>query len=145
MSKFVISYDIGTTGVKSCLFEIGDTELLTEIAVRAVRDFAAEDNGAIAVRAAAVLNKEQLSRLFVAVIDERAWGIAIALKNLVGEEAADRIIEEAAKSEGAERENAYLAIENFASAASKETLEKVTEKAIASENWVLINALTDAF
>jgi len=131
--------------INTHLFEIGDTELLTEIAVRAVRDFAAEDNGAIAVRAAAVLNKEQLSRLFDAVIDERAWGIAIALKNLVGEEAADRIIEEAAKSEGAERENAYLAIENFASAASKETLEKVTEKAIASENWVLINALTDAF
>ena len=25
MSKYAISYDIGTTGVKTCIFELGDT------------------------------------------------------------------------------------------------------------------------
>ena len=25
MSKYVITYDVGTTGVKTCLIEIGDT------------------------------------------------------------------------------------------------------------------------
>lgn len=130
--------------INAHLFEIKDTELLCEIAVQAVKSFAGEDNQAIAVRAAAMLNEEERARLFDAIVEERAWEVAVALKNLAGEDAAGKIVKAAAEAKDAERENAYLAIEFFAKIAAKEVLEEITEKALEDKNWLLINALTDA-
>ena len=31
MGKYAISYDIGTTGVKTCIFELGDTIKLVSV------------------------------------------------------------------------------------------------------------------
>lgn len=46
MSKYVISYDIGTTGVKSCLFEIGDTINLISAAMEGYKLYILPDGGA---------------------------------------------------------------------------------------------------
>ncbi|MBR2730453.1 MAG: FGGY-family carbohydrate kinase [Clostridia bacterium] len=46
MSKFVISYDIGTTGVKSCLFEIDKTITLISAAMQGYNLYILPDGGA---------------------------------------------------------------------------------------------------
>ena len=45
-NKYVISYDIGTTGVKSCLFEIGETINLISAAMEGYKLYILPDGGA---------------------------------------------------------------------------------------------------
>lgn len=46
MSKYVVSYDIGTTGVKTCLFEIGDTINLLQAAMEGYNLYILPNGGA---------------------------------------------------------------------------------------------------
>ncbi|MBQ3079401.1 MAG: helix-turn-helix transcriptional regulator [Clostridia bacterium] len=124
------------------LSEIGDPALLGEVAKKAV---SIGDPSGIAVRAASAMTDETLADFFDYLIEVRAWETAIALRNKASAEISGRILEKASLASGADRENAYNAIEFFASKAPRETLEEITERAIREDNWVLINALTDAF
>lgn len=125
--------------------EITDESLLGEIAAAAVSAVAQTDCAAIEMKIAHRLNDEGRRLLFKKIADEAAWELAVAVHIAADEENARTIIEKAALAEGADREEAYLAIECYAKIAPKETLEKITETALKSDNWVLINALADAY
>ena len=45
---YVITYDVGTTGVKTCLFEIGEVVRLTAAAMRGYELYLLPDGGASA-------------------------------------------------------------------------------------------------
>ncbi len=131
--------------VKDHAGEITDEALLTEIAVSAVSAVGQTDGAAIVMKIAHRLTCEGRQALFDKVAAEEAWELAVALHITADEENARIIIEKAAEAEGADREEAYLAIECYAKIAPKEVLEKITAKAVSEDNWVLLNALTDAY
>ncbi len=131
--------------IKDHANEIQDESLLCEIALSAVSAVAQTDGAAIVMKIAHRLNDEGRRRLFEKIAAENAWELAVAIHITADEENARTVIEKAALAEGAEREEAYLAIECYAKIAPKDALEKITEKAVKDDNWVLINALTDAY
>ncbi len=123
------------------LNEVGDQVLILEIAVKALE---LGDPSSIAVRAAKLMNADSLPALFDAIIEKEAWDAAIALRDLADEGVSGRILEKAANATEARRESAYQAIEFYAAKAPRDVLEKITERAVREDNWVLIGALTDA-
>lgn len=46
MNRYVITYDVGTTGIKTCIFEIAETIKLIASAVEGYKLFIEEDGGA---------------------------------------------------------------------------------------------------
>ena len=124
--------------------EIKDGALLTEIALCAVSAVSQADSAAIVMKVIHRLNDESKNSIYQKVAEENAWELAVAIQTYANENQARIIIEKAAEAEGSQREDAYLAIECYAKIAPRETLAQITEKAVAEDNWVLINALTDA-
>lgn len=125
--------------------EIKDDPLLCEIAVSAVSAVSQADSASIVMKAIHRLDDESKNSVFQKVAEENAWELAVAIHTFASEENAGIIVEKAFEAAGAEREEAYLAIECYARIAPKETLERITEKAVADDNWLLINALADAY
>ena len=124
--------------------ELKDDALLTEIALCAVSAVSQADSAAIVMKVIHRLNDESKNSIYQKVAEENAWELAVAIQAYANENQAKIIIEKAAEAEGSQREDAYLAIECYAKIAPRETLAQITEKAVAEDNWVLINALTDA-
>lgn len=131
--------------IKDHAGEIESDALLLEIALAAVSAVAQADSAAIVIKLLHRLTEEGRNQLFEKAAQEDAWELAVAMQPYASEENAKIIVEKAADAEGANREDAYLAIECYAKVAPKEVLEKITEKAVLQDNWVLINALTDAY
>lgn len=122
---------------------IGDRSLVLEIAMQAIKQ--PEDHSELVCRAALLLDSAQQEALFHAVLDANAWDTVIGLKSVADETIADLIISRAASADESRRAEAYHAIEVFAPLMSRSLLEQITEKALAEENWPLINALTEVF
>jgi len=131
--------------IKEHANEITDEALLTEIAVSAVSAIGRTDSAAIVMKIAHRLPGEGRQVLFEKVAGEEAWELAVALHIIADEENARTIIEKAAEAQGADREEAYLAIECYAKIAPKDVLESITAKAVSEDNWVLLSALADAY
>lgn len=131
--------------VKEQVNKITEPRLLLDIALAAVTEVAQSDSTIIVMKVIFRLTEENKKRLFEKVAAENAWELAVAIQTYATEETAGIIIEKAAGAEGACREDAYLAVECYAKIAPKEILEKITEKAVSEDNWVLINALADAY
>lgn len=125
------------------LDSIGDRSLVLEIAAQAAKQ--PEDHSELVSRAALLLDSAQQEALFRAVLDANAWDTVIGLKSVADETIADLIISRAAEADESRRAEAYHAIEVFAPLMSRALLEQITEKALAEENWPLINALTEVF
>lgn len=124
--------------------ELKDDAPLTEIALCAVSAVSQADSAAIVMKVIHRLSDESKNSIYQKVAEENAWELAVAIQAYANENQARIIIEKAAEAEGSQREDAYLAIECYAKIAPRETLAQITEKAVAEDNWVLINALTDA-
>lgn len=124
--------------------ELKDDALLTEIALCAVSAVSQADSAAIVMKVIHRLSDESKNSIYQKVAEENAWELAVAIQAYANENQAKIIIENAAEAEGSQREDAYLAIECYAKIAPRDTLVQITEKAVAEDNWVLINALTDA-
>lgn len=124
--------------------ELKDDALLTEIALCAVSAVSQADSAAIVMKVIHRLSDESKNSIYQKVAEENAWELAVAIQAYANENQAKIIIENAAEAEGSQREDAYLAIECYAKIAPRDTLAQITEKAVAEDNWVLINALTDA-
>ena len=122
---------------------IGDRSLVLEIATQAIKQ--PEDHSELVCRAALLLDSAQQEALFRAILDANAWDTVIGLKSVADESIADLIISRAAEVDESRRAEAYHAIEVFAPLMSRSLLEQITEKALAEENWPLINALTEVF
>ena len=122
---------------------IGDRSLVLEIAMQAIKQ--PEDHSELVCRAALLLDSAQQEALFHAVLDANAWDTVIGLKSVADETIADLIISRAASADESRRAEAYHAIEVFAPLMSRSLLEQITEKALAEDNWPLINALTEVF
>ena len=131
--------------IKEHVSEITDEALLTDIAVASVSAVAQPDSAAIIMKIAHRLSDEGRQQLFDEIARERAWELAVAVHISANEENARTIIEKAAEAEGADREEACLAIECYAKIAPKDVLEKIIAKAVSEDNWVLLNALADAY
>ena len=131
--------------IKEHAGEITDEDLLTRIAVSAVSAVAQTESAAIVMKIAHRLTDEGKQALFGKIADEEAWELAIAIHTTADEENAKTIIEKAAEAEGSSREDACLAIEYYAKIAPKDVLEAITAKAVSEDNWVLLNALADAY
>ena len=125
------------------LESIGDRALVLEIAKQALKQ--PEDHSELVSRAALLLDPAQLEALFSTVLDANAWDTVISLKSVADESIADLVISRAAEADEALRTDAYHAIKVFAPLMSRSLLEQITEKALAEENWPLINALTEVF
>ena len=123
--------------------DIKDDQLSAEIAEAAVSAVANTDSAAIVMKLICRMSEESKARVYKKVADESAWELAVALQSYASEENAKIIIEKAAEAEGFDREDAYLAIECYAKLAPKDVIASLTAEAIESDNWVLINALTD--
>ena len=122
---------------------IGDRSLVLEIAMQAIKQ--PEDHSELVCRAALLLDSAQQEALFRAILDANAWDTVIGLKSVADESIADLIISRAASADESRRAEAYHAIEVFAPLMSRSLLEQITEKALAEDNWPLINALTEVF
>ncbi len=126
------------------LYEIGDRSLVTEVAVTAVKQNDEKLLG-IPQQAAKVMDIAQIKDLFDAIVESEAWNAAISLKDFADEYHASAIVERAGAATGERRESAYAVVEVFACKANRDLLERITEKAIAEDNWALINAMTEGF
>lgn len=116
---------------------------MLEIATQAIKQ--PEDHSELVCRAALLLDSAQQEALFRTILDANAWDTVIGLKSVADESIADLIISRAASADESRRAEAYHAIEVFAPLMSRSLLEQITEKALAEENWPLINALTEVF
>lgn len=122
---------------------IGDRALVLEIAMQAAKQ--PEEHSELVHRAALLLDSAQLETLFNTLLDADAWDTVIRLKSVADESTADSIISRAVNADDAHRAQAYHAIEIFAPLMSRSLLEQITEKALAEDDWPLINALTEVF
>lgn len=131
--------------IKEHVSEITDEALLTDIAVASVSAVAQPDSAAIVMKIAHRLSDEGKQKLFEEIAREHAWELAVAIHISANEENASAIIEKAAEAKGADREEACLAIECYAKIAPKDVLEKIIAQAVSEDNWVILNALADAY
>lgn len=126
------------------LNEIGDKQLLSEIALTAIKPENYRVLSPMAVQIAPLLEGEAQAALFSEALKSSNWEFLASIKDCAAQNTADLVVSEAANVAGGERESAYAVIELYAPKISRELLEQITEKAIREDNWLLISALTES-